>query len=219
MKPKETQVVIMAGGKGNRLGDLTKNTPKPLVQVNGRPFIEWQIKYLKSQGFKDFLILVGYLGYMIKECLGNGNDLGVNLEYSTEFVPLGTGGALIHAKPLLREKFLLVFGDTLLPFDYSSILDSEDPVMVVCENEQGDTSIRRDTVTSYGKSGDYKCAGVFLLNKSTVRPFEVRKYSFENDILVPLIKTRSVRCVVSDTQFIDMGTPSGLTHLEAYLKA
>lgn len=104
------KAVILAGGYGKRLMPLTLDKPKALVELNGKPMVDWQIEWLKSQGIDFIILLTGYLTEMIKEHLGDGRRFGVRIEYSVEDEPLGTGGALKHAESLLEyEKEFVMF--------------------------------------------------------------------------------------------------------------
>lgn len=113
------QAVIMAGGKGTRLRELTKDElPKPMIPVNGKPIIQWQIECLRSNGIVDICIVIGHLGEKIKDYFGSGNDFDVNLSYYTEETPLGTAGALAYIKHLIPGNyFLLVYGDVIFDID------------------------------------------------------------------------------------------------------
>ena len=94
-------MVIMAGGKGKRLGKYTKNCPKPLLLIDGKPMLEQIIERAKLQGFNNFLISINYLGHMIKNYFSRGEKWNVKIDYINEKLPLGTGGALklISPKP------------------------------------------------------------------------------------------------------------------------
>ena len=113
------KVVILAGGYGKRLRPLTIDKPKPLVEVAGRPIIEWQILHFKSLGYRDFIILAGYKWEKLVEHLGSGRRLGVNIAYVVEDEPLGTGGAIRNAAHLLRDEeyFFTVNGDIITNLD------------------------------------------------------------------------------------------------------
>jgi len=115
------QAVIMAGGKGTRLLELTKNEiPKPMMPVNGKPILQWQIECLYRNGITDICIVVGYLGEKIIEFFGDGSEFDVNLTYFTEDIPMGTAGALAHIKHLISgDYFLLVYGDVIFDIDIS----------------------------------------------------------------------------------------------------
>ncbi len=106
--------LILAGGFGKRLAPLTQERPKPLLEVAGRPIIEWQIEWLKRQGIRDVVVAVGYLRGRIFEEIGDGRRLGVRVMYSVEEEPLGTGGAIKNAEPFLDDDtFVVLNGDII----------------------------------------------------------------------------------------------------------
>lgn len=117
--------VILAGGFGKRLKPLTDKIPKNLVEIDDKPIIVHQIKWLKKQGLGRFLILTGYLSNLLVDYLGGGERLGVDISYSKEDVPLGTGGAIRNAyKYLMNEEiFLLVNGDIITNINISALID------------------------------------------------------------------------------------------------
>lgn len=113
------KAVIMAGGKGTRLLSLTNNEiPKPMVEVLGKPILEWQIERLKENGINDIILVVGHLKEKIIEYFKDGKDFSVDIEYIEEDKPLGSAGSLYLLKQYLNnEDFLLVFGDVLFDID------------------------------------------------------------------------------------------------------
>src|SRR5438045_578917 len=116
------QAVILAGGLGTRLGALTQQTPKPMVPVAGRPYLEHQLLLLREQGITDIVLLTGYLGEQIENYFADGSAWNLSIRYSREAMPMGTGGCLRDARRLLEEYFLLIYGDSLLPIDYAGVL-------------------------------------------------------------------------------------------------
>ncbi len=99
-------VAILAGGLATRLRPITEKIPKSLVPVAGKPFICHQLNYLREQGLKKVILCIGYLGEMIQEVVGNGENFGLSVNYSLDgSVLLGTGGALKQALPLLVDEF------------------------------------------------------------------------------------------------------------------
>lgn len=120
------KALILAGGYGKRLRPLTLEKPKPLIEVGPRPIIEWQILWLKNQGITDIVLAVGYLRSKIFEALGDGSKYGVRLYYSVEDEPLGTGGAIKHAKPFLEDcdKFIVVNGDVITNLPINELLNA-----------------------------------------------------------------------------------------------
>lgn len=113
------QAVIMAGGKGTRLAAITKDEiPKPMVPVNGKPLLLWQIEELKKNGITDIIMIIGHLGEKIEEYFQNGEKYGVHVSYIREHEPLGTAGAFYYLKEkIISDYFLLVFGDVFFSVD------------------------------------------------------------------------------------------------------
>jgi NDP-sugar pyrophosphorylase family protein len=139
-------VCVLAGGLGTRLGDRVRETPKPLIDVAGEPFLIHQLRLLAAHGLKQVVLCVGYLGSLIEERIGS-ERLGIGIAYSYDDPGLdGTLGAVRRALPLLGERFLVLYGDTYLRVDYAAVarawLDSGLPaVMTVLRNDgRWDTS-------------------------------------------------------------------------------
>lgn len=116
-------VIIMAGGKGERLMPLTKNCPKPMIKINGKPILEHIILKAKEEGFKNFFISIHYLGEKIKKYFSSGEKFGVNIRYLEENRPLGTAGSLNLAKPFIKTNFLVINGDILSIVRFSNLLN------------------------------------------------------------------------------------------------
>lgn len=112
------QAVIMAGGKGTRLASVTKDIPKPMVPVNCRPLLEYQVENLKENGITDIIMVIGHLGHIIRDHFLDGSRYGVSITYYTEEIPLGTAGALRELKEQLEEEFFLVFGDLFFNINF-----------------------------------------------------------------------------------------------------
>lgn len=107
------QALVLAGGKGTRLGDLTRVTPKPLLEVGGIPFLGHVLWNLRRHGVRDVVVSVGHLADAVVATLGDGERYGLNLSYVREREPLGTGGALLQAASQLHDNFFVLNGDTL----------------------------------------------------------------------------------------------------------
>ncbi|MEM1677185.1 MAG: nucleotidyltransferase family protein [Nitrososphaerota archaeon] len=121
------KAIILAGGLGKRLRPLTEKIPKPLLDVAGKPILEWQIIWLRYHGFRDIVLAVGYLWEKIRNVFGDGSRLNVSISYAIEEEPLGTGGALRNTKNLLEdsEKFIVLNGDILTNIDLSNLCRTE----------------------------------------------------------------------------------------------
>ena len=121
---KDNWVVVMAGGLGTRLGDLTKETPKPMLPIGGKPILERIILAFKDQGFHRFVICLNYKASLIKDYFGNGDRFGVEICYTEEKEKRGTAGALsLIEKELLSKPFFVINGDVLTKIDYENFLD------------------------------------------------------------------------------------------------
>lgn len=112
-------VAILAGGLATRLRPITETIPKAMVAINGKPFIAYQLEYLKSQNISKVVLCLGYLGEQVQKFVGNGSKFDLHVEYSFDGpVLLGTGGALKKALPKLGKHFYILYGDSVLPVNY-----------------------------------------------------------------------------------------------------
>src|SRR5919197_1642495 len=113
------KIVILAGGFGKRLRPLTDTSPKPMIEVSGLPIIEWQIKWLRKFGIKDFVLCVGFMKEQMIDYIGNGARFDCRVVYSVEDNPLGTGGALLNARKFVSDQdfFFVLNGDILTGLD------------------------------------------------------------------------------------------------------
>ena len=106
--------LILAGGLGTRLRPFTYHTPKCLIDVEGRPFLDCQLELLAKSGVKSAVMSTGYLGHKIEDYMGSHSTHGVSVRISHEKEQLGTGGSIIYSLPLLSDEFLLIYGDGYL---------------------------------------------------------------------------------------------------------
>ena len=116
--------MILAAGRGERMRPLTDHTPKPLLQVGGKPLIVWHIERLRAAGFTHIVINHAHLGQQIEDALGNGAALGVSIDYSREVSALETAGGIATALPLIdAEVFTVVNGDIYCEYDFSRLAE------------------------------------------------------------------------------------------------
>ena len=117
------QTVVLCGGKATRLYPLTKKIPKSLMRIAGKPFLEYQLNLLKKNGISDIVLCIGYKGEQIKKYFKDGKNFGVKIRYSSDGKKLlGTGGALKKAEDLLEDIFLVMWGDSYLPFNFQKAI-------------------------------------------------------------------------------------------------
>jgi NDP-sugar pyrophosphorylase family protein len=114
------QAFILAGGRGERLGELTSNTPKPMIDVNGKPILEHLILEIKKHGVKEVILGLGYKAEVVQGYFGDEKN-GIKFGYSIEKEFLGTGGALKFAEAMLDNKFLMMNGDTLMDINLTEM--------------------------------------------------------------------------------------------------
>ena len=119
---KPNVAVIMAGGKGSRLGKLTLNTPKPMLKVAGKPILERLILHLVSHGIRQIYLSVNYLSEVIEEYFGDGSNWGCEISYLHEDEPLGSGGALSLLPTVPEHPVILMNGDLLIEANISQML-------------------------------------------------------------------------------------------------
>jgi len=228
------QVVILAGGLGTRLWPMTKSIPKPMVPVGGEPYLAHQLRFLRRQGYADVVILTGYLGEQIENYFLDGSSMEMRIRYSREPSPLGTGGALRNASGLLSESFLLIYGDSFLPIEYSTLErrladTGASAAVALFEDVNGETGVVANVdvdgdgyVTRYEKNAPgsglrFIDAGVLALRSEAVQLIPAgEKNSLEERIFPQLIERRSLAAVTTDQRFYDIGTPDRLRAIEAY---
>jgi N-acetyl-alpha-D-muramate 1-phosphate uridylyltransferase len=154
-------VAILAGGLATRLGPLTRETPKCLLSIAGRPFVHHQLRQLHGQGVRRVVLCVGHLGEKVVEAVGDGSVFGLDVAYSFDGPELrGTAGAVRRALPLLGTAFFVLYGDSFLECSYAAIQEAfqdagKTSLMTVFRNDgQGDTSnvdFRDGRILAYDK--------------------------------------------------------------------
>ncbi len=140
--PEEPQrdniVVLMAGGLGSRLRPLTDDTPKPLLEVGGKPILETIIESFIAQGFYRFRLCINYRGEMIRKHFGNGEHWNIEIEYIEEHQRMGTAGALSLLEKTPEEPFFIMNGDLLTKVDFVRLLafhQQQKNIITVCVRE------------------------------------------------------------------------------------
>lgn len=117
------KVIIIAGGKGKRLGKITRNVPKPMIKIGGLPVLEHQIRLLKEYGLKDIIILTGYLAEVIEEYFNDGWRFGVKITYIKSDPAIGNADRLKLIEKKLSGDFLVFYGDTMLDIDLKRLIN------------------------------------------------------------------------------------------------
>lgn len=220
------KVVIMAGGKGTRISSIASDIPKPMIKMDDKPILEWQIETLKKQGFDDFIITVSHLADVIKDYFGDGFKLGVNIEYYEEEIPLGNAGALFKIKDKLKDDFLLINGDVLFDVDVNRFYNYHqikkglvsllthpndhpyDSGLIITDdnNEVIKWLAKEDERPKYYKNRVN--AGMHIISPKVLdQEFDKEKIDLDRDVLKPLCDTGKMFAYDSSEYIKDMGTP------------
>jgi NDP-sugar pyrophosphorylase family protein len=224
------KAVILAGGRGVRLRPLTDMVPKPMIEIKGKPFLGYQLELLKKSKISEILLCVGYLKEKIMDYFGDGSKFGLKIDYSLEDYFLGTGGALKIAKDLLSETFLLLYGDSYLPIDYTELINAcphgDDAGLVVCYDNKTKIAnnniyldcsglIRRYDKRHPDRDMNYVEAGVAILKKEILGMIpEGKAVSLEEEIFPALIKQGRLKGYPTSQRYYDIGTLEGLKEIE-----
>ena len=219
-----TVVAILCGGLGTRLGSLAGDLPKPMIEVAGRPYLEYVIESFSERGLRSFVLLTGHRSEVIEEHFGDGGRFGVKIAYSVESEPLGTGGAVREARSLLGSRFLLTYGDVLRSFDYDRFVSAHEGnwLAVYPRKTSGNTAVEGDRVVRFDKRAadlPYVDAGFAVLKSRTLNLLPLwEPCSFEEIVYATLAGRRELGAEIVDHDFHDIGTPEGLALTRAAME-
>jgi mannose-1-phosphate guanylyltransferase / phosphomannomutase len=221
------KVVIIAGGKGTRIASVNNEIPKAMIPIAGKPVLEYQIELAKRYGFKDIILIIGFLGNVIEDYFQDGLKWGVSINYYKEEKALGTAGALPYLKELLTEDFFVFYGDTVMDIALDQMLafhneKNSDATLFLHPNDHPYDS---DLVSKdeYGRITDFfskpypegfVCknlvnAALYILSPSIIDNIPVNKKSdFGKDIFPTCLEKKINLYGYLSTEYIkDMGTP------------
>ncbi|MDF2416637.1 NTP transferase domain-containing protein [Acinetobacter beijerinckii] len=223
------KAMILAAGLGNRMRPLTLHTPKPLLEVGGKPLIVWHIEKLKTVGVTEIVINTAWLGDKLVAALGNGSQFGVTILWSHEGEGLETAGGIINALPLLGdEPFILVNGDVWTTMNFSSLLNvqlgDQQAHLVLVENPP--QHLKGDFILSNGLAYTFEqeqmgealtYSGIAVIAPKMFSGLEQGKRP-----LAPLLKQAMLQKQVSAEKmqaiWVDVGTPERLEQLDQQIK-
>src|SRR4051794_6457776 len=218
------QAVILVGGEGTRLRPLTSTVPKPVVPLVDRPFIAYMLEWLRAHGVDDVVMSCGFLAAGVRNVLGDGSAYGLRLRYVEEPRPLGTGGALKFAAPLLDERFLMLNGDVLTDLDVAAQLTLHEKrgaratiALTPVEDPSAYGLVRTlpggevtgfvekpapDQIDTHNIS-----AGIYVLERSVLELLEPdQPASIERDVF-PRLVGAGLYAYVGEGYWLDIGTP------------
>ena len=214
---------ILAGGFSKRLRPLTETIPKPMVPVQGKPFLQLQMEHFSSLGLSRFVLAVSYLWEQIRDYFGDGSKFGWEIEYSVESEPLDTGGAVLLAQPFWGERAIVANGDTFLAEDWRPMIVADQaanlPASVALVHQQdcsrfGKVTVSEDRVVRFQEKSPlagsgWINAGVYILSRKVFDNFERgQRFSMERDVLPAL--EGDILAYQCSRPFADIGTPESL---------
>ena len=230
--------IILAGGFGTRLQPVVPDRPKPMAEIDGRPFLEYLILQLRGQGLRDIVLSVGHMADLIENHFGDGGRLGVSITYSREERPLGTAGATkLAASAKLAtsatpgERWLVLNGDSIFDIRFDRLLSghSERKAAATIALARVDDAARygnvaldaEDRVTAFTEKGDSSAgdplinAGIYVLERDAIEQIPAdRAVSLEREVF-PTLVGDGLYGVPLDGAFVDIGVPDDYARLRA----
>jgi D-glycero-alpha-D-manno-heptose 1-phosphate guanylyltransferase len=214
-------IVILAGGKGTRLRSVVADLPKPMAPVAGSPFLYYLLQFLQAKGARRIILATGYMHQSIESYFGDrlGN---LELVYSVENEPLGTGGAIKKAIGLCQSKQVMVYnGDTLFLENPASLVDfqkeSTADISIFLKpmnhpDRYGTVEMDGNVITRFKEkdpdlSEGLINAGVYCFSSDLLSSIQPPIFSFEQEVLEPYAKLKKISGYISDAYFIDIGIP------------
>lgn len=227
-------LVLLAGGLATRLRPITETVPKSMIEIAGKPFIDHQLRLLKSKGISSILICTGYLSEKISSYVADGKKFGLNVFYSHDGEELlGTGGSIKKALPLLGEDFLVMYGDSYLDIDLQKIWQfylssKKNALMVVIKNknkwDKSNVEFVRDKITIYDKdrqlpSMEYVDYGVSIFKKKKFLELAGSNKKFDlSELHKKLVASGDLAGYEVFNRFYEIGSRDGINELEQNLK-
>lgn len=220
------KALILAGGKGTRLAELTKNLiPKPMVVINGKTILERAVMQLKRYGVTDIFMSVGFLNEKIRDHFGNGEKFGVKIEYIVENEPLGSGGALFFVKDKIKSDLIVCPGDVIFDVNFNKLVEYHrqknalitlfshpnihpyDSDLIMTDNEMRVTEINKKNSERNFFYKNLVNAGIFVLSPETLSFFkELKAVNMEHDFVASFIESGRVFAYKSSEYVKDVGT-------------
>jgi dTDP-glucose pyrophosphorylase len=227
LNPIYNEVVIMLGGRGTRLGELTKNCPKPMLKVGSKPILEIILQQLIEHGFKNFYFSVNYLKSQIKKYFKNGSRWGVNIKYLEEKKPLGTAGSIKLLQKKIIKPFLVINGDVLTRINYNHLINFHSNCksqITMCVKEYktkipyGIAKIKDHNVIGIEEKPElihFINAGIYCLNPSIIKLIPKNTY-FDMTDLITLAKKRNINIkpFLIHEYWQDVGYPLNLKNIK-----
>ena len=227
------QIAIICGGLATRLKDLAKKTPKSMMKINGKPFLEYQIEMLKKQNIKDIVLCVGHLSEKIIEYFEDGKSFGVNIEYSYDGnKKLGPMGAIKNAEKLLEKEFFIMYGDSFIFVNFQKVYDfykknNKLGCMVVYKNkdlfDKSNLAVENNMVLDIknlikNKKLEYIDYGTSIFNKKSLDFIKDDAFCSTATFFKKMIQENELLAYETNKRFYHIGTPEALEEFRSFIK-
>ena len=223
------QAVILAGGLGSRLGNITKKIPKPILKVNNKRFLDVLIENFTRYGFSKITLLTSYKFKKFNKIYNNKSINSVKIKCINEGKPRGTGGALINSINKFDNYFLFCNGDTFFDINYLDFFlkSKKNKIINVAISNKNKkkrfsfVKLNNNRISGFNvKNGNYVNSGYYIVNKKKLvnEKIKSRNSSLEKDIFPLLIKKKEIAYVKFKKEFLDIGIKSDLKKADKYLK-
>jgi NDP-sugar pyrophosphorylase family protein len=222
-------IAVLCGGRGTRLRAVTHDAqPKAMVEVGGRPFIDWKLLELRRLGFSEVVLLTGFLGDEIRAHVGDGSSFGLAVHVVDDGAePLGTGGAVLAAGAVLPDRFWITYGDTLLDVPAAEVEErfaahDWSAIMSVLHNrgeiEASNALVAGDRVLAYGKDprphgAEHIDYGMLIVQRRLFEPIPSSRAFDLADVLTQAASRDDLGAFEVDRRFYEMGTPDSLAEV------
>lgn len=222
------QAAILCGGLGERLRPITDSIPKPMVLVNGRPFLEYLLMQLREHGIEEVILMTGYLGEQIQNYFKDGRSLGLSIHYSHGPVEWDTGRRLYEAKSLLDDYFMLLYSDNFVQFNLKKLVKfhfkQENLISFIVQSKPsgnirlaGDGLVQTYDKKRSAKALDFVELGYMLVHKEIFKYYDDVNVSF-SDIITKVVEKKLVSGFVVEDAYHSISDPERLKLMEEYLK-
>lgn len=220
---KKLDLVILCGGKGSRLKNLTIKIPKPLIKINKKCFLNYLIQFYQRYDFENIYLLAGHKGKIIKKQFNNKKFNFIKTTCLIEKTPLGTGGALYMLKNKLKNDFLLINGDSYLQYNFKNFLKKINKnslcnlILVNSKtyrenNQLINLNINRSKKVILNSKFNFMNSGIYLFKNKVLKKVHKKNFSLEQDLLPNLISKKQVSGHIEKGFFIDIGTKKRLSY-------
>jgi NDP-sugar pyrophosphorylase family protein len=224
-------VIILAGGLATRLRPITETIPKSMINICGKPFVDYQLKYLSSQGIKKALFCVGYLGEQIESYVGDGSLYGLEVDYSYDGDSLlGTGGAIKKCLNNIENEFFILYGDSFLPIPFQDVFSAykslkKPGLMTVLRNQDrwdvSNVIFEDEILIEYNKKKrsdrmHYIDYGLNILTKTIFESYPVNYFFDLADLYYDLSISGNLSGYEVHERFYEIGSIDGIKETEIY---